>query len=36
MGAGGLRDYWTRKNRTTIDGYPTGIFEDAPSPPSQG
>lgn len=23
-----LRDYWTRKNVESIDGYPTGIFSD--------
>lgn len=28
MGADGVRDYWRRKNVETIDGRPTGIFED--------
>ena len=28
MGPDGLRDYWQRKNVTSIDGKPTGIFED--------
>lgn len=25
-GEDGIRDYWTQKNRTSIDGLPTGIF----------
>ncbi len=29
-----LREYWTRKNVTSIDGYPTHIFHDAPRPRS--
>ncbi len=28
MGEDGVRDYWRRKNTETIDGKPTGIFED--------
>ena len=28
MGPEGVRDYWHRKNTETIDGYPTGLFED--------
>lgn len=28
MGSDGVRDYWQRKNTQTIDGNPTGIFED--------
>lgn len=28
MGADGLRAYWARKNVESIDGKPTGIFED--------
>lgn len=28
MGSDGVRDYWQRKNTQTIDGKPTGIFED--------
>ena len=28
MSEAGLRDYWSRKNVTSIDGLPTGIFED--------
>ncbi len=28
MGDEGVRDYWRRKNATTIDGNPTGIIED--------
>ncbi len=28
MGDEGVRDYWRRKNAETIDGNPTGIFED--------
>ena len=28
MGPDGVRDYWRRKNVETIDGRPTGIFED--------
>ncbi|MEX0369097.1 MAG: pyridoxamine 5'-phosphate oxidase family protein [Tateyamaria sp.] len=28
MGADGVRDYWQRKNTETIDGFPTGLFED--------
>ena len=28
-----LHDYWQRKNVTSIDGLPTGIFKDAPYPP---
>ena len=28
MGEEGVRDYWSRKNVETIDGKPTGIFED--------
>ncbi|MEL6960753.1 MAG: pyridoxamine 5'-phosphate oxidase family protein [Pseudomonadota bacterium] len=28
MGADGVRDYWQRKNTQTIDGLPTGLFED--------
>ena len=28
MGPEGVRDYWRRKNVTTIDGQPTGIFDD--------
>ena len=28
MGPDGVRDYWQRKNVETIDGRPTGIFED--------
>jgi hypothetical protein len=29
LGPEGLRDYWRRKNTQTIDGRPTGIFDDA-------
>ncbi len=29
-----LHDYWSRKNVTSIDGYPTHIFHDAPRPRS--
>ncbi|MDJ0685332.1 MAG: pyridoxamine 5'-phosphate oxidase family protein [Alphaproteobacteria bacterium] len=28
MGAEGVQRYWRKKNTTTIDGKPTGIFED--------
>ncbi|UES60066.1 pyridoxamine 5'-phosphate oxidase family protein (plasmid) [Roseibium aggregatum] len=28
MGEDGVRDYWRRKNMETIDGMPTGIFDD--------
>ncbi len=28
MGPDGLRDYWRRKNTITIDGRPSGIFDD--------
>jgi hypothetical protein len=28
LGPDGVRDYWKRKNVETIDGRPTGIFED--------
>ena len=28
MGPEGVRDFWRRKNAETIDGTPTGIFED--------
>ena len=28
MGEQGVRDYWARKNVLSIDGSPTGIFED--------
>jgi len=28
MGPEGVRDYWRRKNVETVDGTPTGIFED--------
>jgi hypothetical protein len=28
MGSEGVKDYWRRKNMTTIDGQPTGIFDD--------
>ncbi|MEX3017195.1 pyridoxamine 5'-phosphate oxidase family protein [Gymnodinialimonas hymeniacidonis] len=28
MGEDGVQDYWQRKNTETIDGYPTGLFED--------
>lgn len=28
MGKDGVRDYWRRKNMQTIDGTPTGIFDD--------
>ncbi len=28
MGPDGVTDYWRRKNTETIDGYPTGLFED--------
>ena len=28
MGPDGVADYWRRKNTETIDGYPTGLFED--------
>lgn len=28
MGEDGVRDYWSRKNMETIDGKPTGIFDD--------
>ena len=28
MGPDGVRDYWSRKNVTSIDGKPTGIFGD--------
>ena len=28
MGPDGVSDYWKRKNLTTIDGYPTGLFDD--------
>jgi hypothetical protein len=29
MGPDGVKDYWRRKNTQTIDGKPTGIFDDA-------
>ncbi len=28
MGEDGVQDYWQRKNTETIDGYPTGLFEE--------
>ncbi len=28
MGPDGVKDYWRRKNVETVDGRPTGIFED--------
>ena len=28
MGPEGLREYWQRKNVETVDGKPTGLFED--------
>ncbi|MGO1120220.1 pyridoxamine 5'-phosphate oxidase family protein [Rhodovibrionaceae bacterium A322] len=28
MGPEGVRDYWSRKNVTSLDGAPTGIFEE--------
>ncbi|WP_298491959.1 pyridoxamine 5'-phosphate oxidase family protein [uncultured Maritimibacter sp.] len=28
-GEEGIRDYWAEKNQTTIDGFDTGIFDDA-------
>jgi Pyridoxamine 5'-phosphate oxidase len=28
MGTEGVRDYWRRKNTTSIDGRPTGIFDE--------
>lgn len=28
LGEQGVQDYWRRKNMTTIDGEPTGIFDD--------
>ena len=28
MGPAGVQDYWRRKNLTTIDGKPTGLFKD--------
>lgn len=28
MGADGVKDYWRRKNTKSVDGFPTGIFED--------
>ena len=28
MGSDGVKDYWQRKNTKTIDGKPTGIFDD--------
>jgi hypothetical protein len=28
MGPEGVKEYWQRKNVETIDGRPTGIFED--------
>ncbi len=28
MGPDGVKDYWRRKNVETIDGFPTGLFED--------
>jgi hypothetical protein len=28
MGPDGVNDYWRRKNMTTVDGEPTGIFDD--------
>lgn len=28
MGEDGVKDYWARKNTRTLDGKPTGIFED--------
>jgi len=28
MGPDGVKDYWQRKNMTSIDGKPTGIFKD--------
>lgn len=27
MGAKGVEEYWSRKNVTSIDGMPTGVFE---------
>lgn len=29
MGPDGVQDYWRRKNTKTIDGQPTGIFDEA-------
>ncbi|HID68628.1 MAG TPA: hypothetical protein EYP31_10330 [Roseibacterium sp.] len=28
LGADGVARFWARKNVETIDGYPTGLFED--------
>jgi Pyridoxamine 5'-phosphate oxidase len=28
MGPAGVEDYWRRKNMTTVDGKPTGVFDD--------
>ncbi len=28
LGADGLKAYWEKKNVETIDGLPTGLFED--------
>ncbi|MCP5075525.1 MAG: pyridoxamine 5'-phosphate oxidase family protein [Rhodobacteraceae bacterium] len=28
MGPDGVKDFWRRKNMTTVDGEPTGIFDD--------
>jgi hypothetical protein len=28
MGVDGVNDFWRRKNMTTVDGEPTGIFDD--------
>ncbi len=32
MGPSGVQDYWRRKNLTTIDGKPTGVFDDVLTP----
>ena len=28
LGPEGVKDYWRRKNRVTIDGFDTGVIED--------
>ncbi|MGI8748463.1 MAG: pyridoxamine 5'-phosphate oxidase family protein, partial [Deinococcus sp.] len=33
-GEAGLRDYWARKNRVSIDGFPTGLLEEPAGPGS--
>ncbi len=30
LGPDGVRAYWQRKNLATIDGAPTGLFQDVP------